>query len=177
MNPLDEQIIKGEYKTITPPDTLQKKVRKLVGREATIDPVAKAEKAVERLSVNFATWMEEEVARLIEIWQASKVSANANESRAMLYRAAHDMRGQASTLGFPSVGHIAGVFCDILECMGNDPIPEEFLEKYISAIRAIARETGAGEDNSIAEALAQELSRAGNEMIERHQSSGQSTAA
>lgn len=164
MDPLNEVIKKGEYKTITPPNTLQKKVRKLTGREAQIDPVAKAEQAVERLSVNFADWMEDEVKRLNTIWQADK-GKNCAENRRTLYRAAHDMRGQAATLGFPSVGRIAGVLCDILDASDDAPVLDEFLEKYISAIRAIARETKAGEDNSIAEELAQELSNAGKELI------------
>lgn len=155
------------YEVINPPNTLQKKVRKLVGREAQFDPVEKAEQAVKRLSVNFADWMDAEVQRLIDIWQTNKASGFSTEARASLYRAAHDMRGQASTLGFPWVGQIAGVFCDILDAMGSRPIPDAFLEKYINAIRAIARETQSGEDNSVAEKLAEELSKAGQEMIDK----------
>lgn len=155
----------GSYETITPPNTLQKKVRKLTGRDASFDPVQKAEQAVERLSVNFADWMDEEVQRLMKIWEANKEAGFSDEARGSLYRAAHDMRGQASTLGFPSVGKIAGVFCDIMDAKGAHDIPDSFLEKYITAIRAIARETKAGEDNTIAITLADELSKAGAEMI------------
>ena len=155
------------YEVINPPNTLQKKVRKLVGREAQVDPVEKAEQAVKRLSVNFADWMDDEIKRLLDIWQTNKANGFSPEARAALYRAAHDLRGQASTLGFPWVGQIAGVFCDILDAMGSRPIPDAFLEKYINAIRAIARETQSGEDNSIAERLAEELSKTGEEMIEK----------
>lgn len=162
---MDDTIAQGSYETITPPNTLQKKVRKLSGRDAKFDPVKKAEQAVERLSVNFADWMDTEVQRLMDIWTANKETGFSAEARGDLYRTAHDMRGQASTLGFPSVGQIAGVFCDIMDAMGDRKIPDAFLEKYITAIRAIARETKAGEDNSIAATLAEELSKAGEEMI------------
>ncbi|MFK7792192.1 MAG: Hpt domain-containing protein [Devosiaceae bacterium] len=177
MDPLSETIKKGEYKTITPPDTLQKKVRQLSGRDAKIDPVAKAEEAVERLSVNFADWMDEEVQRLVEIWQDSQESGLSEDARGKLYRAAHDMRGQGATLGFPSVGKIAGVFCDILDTVGEQHVPDHFMEKYITAIRAIARETKAGEDNSLAHALANELSKAGAELIEKHDTNTAKTKA
>jgi chemotaxis protein histidine kinase CheA len=162
---MDETTKQGGYQTITPPNTLQKKVRKLTGRDAQFDPIKKAEQAVERLSVNFADWMDEEVQRLMTVWQQNKDTGFTKEARGDLYRTAHDMRGQASTLGFPSVGKIAGVFCDIMDAMGERDVPDAFMEKYIKAIRAIARETKAGEDNSIATTLADELSKAGAEMI------------
>lgn len=157
----------GDYTTIDPPNTLQKKVRKLTGRDAKIDPIAKAEQAVERLSINFADWMDKEVERLMDIWQTNKSAGFSAEARGALYRAAHDLRGEASTLGFPSVGQIAGTFCDILDAKKDKPVPDDFLEKYITAIRAIARETKADEENSVAAALAEELSRTGAEMIDK----------
>jgi hypothetical protein len=52
-----------------------------------------------------------------------------------------------------------------MDAMGERDVPDAFMEKYIKAIRAIARETKAGEDNSIATTLADELSKAGAEMI------------
>lgn len=164
---MSEPITKGQYKIITPPDTLKKKVRVLSQRDLQYDPIAKAERAVEFLSVNFADWMDEEVRRLITIWQDSKTSGFTPEMRGTLFRTAHDLRGEAATLGFPSVGLIAGVFCNIMEAMGERPIPDAFMEKYIAAIRAIARETKSGEDNTIAGALADELTKAGDEMIAR----------
>lgn len=158
----------GHYELINPPNTLKAKVRMLVGRDATIDPVEKAEKAIERLSANFADWMDEEVTRLVDSWQANKNSGFSQETRTNLYRVAHDMRGQASTLGFPTVGRIAGILCDLLDIVGEDRVPDAFLEKYITAIRAITRETKRGEDNAIAGQLADELAKAGQELIQAH---------
>ena len=168
---MGKTVEKGDHSTITPPNTLQKKVRKLTGRKANFDPIANAEQAVELLSVNFADWMDKEVQRLMDIWQTNKSTGFSGEARGALYRTAHDLRGEAATLGFPSVGHIAGVFCDILDAVNDNPVPDDFLEKYITAIRAIARETKAGEENAIAAALAEELSQAGAEMIDKVQDS------
>lgn len=156
----------GHYELINPPNTLKSKVRMLVGKDAQIDPVEKAEKAIERLSANFADWMDQEVSRLVDSWQTNKSAGFTQEARTSLYRVAHDMRGQASTLGFPTVGRIAAIFCDILDTIGEDKVPDAFLEKYITAIRAITRETKQGEDNAIAGELADELAKAGQELIE-----------
>lgn len=158
----------GRYELITPPNTLKSKVRMLVGRNAKVDPVEKAEQAIERLSANFADWMDEEVTRLVASWQANKSSGFNHETRTSLYRVAHDMRGQAATLGFPTVGRIAGILCDLLDIVGEDRVPDAFLEKYITAIRAITRETKRGEDNAIAGELANELAKAGQELIDEH---------
>ena len=157
-------LAKGQYETIDPPNTLRSKVRILKGREAQFDPVKKAELAVERLASNFGDWMGEEVDRLVERWSVGKSTGFTPESRAALYRAAHDLRGQAATLGYPTAGRIAGSFCDVLDECG-DTVPDAFLEKFVNAIRAIARETSRNQDNDLARALADELHQAGQDLI------------
>ncbi|MBV6657010.1 MAG: Hpt domain-containing protein [Devosiaceae bacterium] len=163
-------LAKGAYETINPPNTLKAKVRILTGREAQTDPVKKAEMAVERLACNFGDWMNEEVERLLERWAAGKSSGFTEENRAALYRAAHDLRGQAATLGYPNVGRIAGTFCDILDELDGQPIPDPFLEKFVNAIRAIARETERNQENETAQALADELAAAAKDLIARQAS-------
>lgn len=157
-------IAKGQYETIDPPNTLRAKVRILKGRDAQFDPVKKAEQAVERLSTNFGEWMNEEVERLVETWGVSKSAGFSPESRAALYRAAHDLRGQAATLGYPAAGRIAGSFCDVLDECGA-AVPDAFLEQFVRAIRAIARETERNQGSAVADALADELDHAGRELI------------
>ncbi|MEM6384461.1 MAG: Hpt domain-containing protein [Pseudomonadota bacterium] len=154
-------IAKGQYETIDPPTNLRAKVRVLSGREAAeFDPVKKAEQAVERLSSNFNDWMNEEVERLVEQWGAARNSDFNTDRRAALYRAAHDLRGQAATFGYPSVGRIAGTFCDVLDDLEGEDLPDGFLDKFVSAIRAIARETDKDPENETAIALADQLAEA-----------------
>jgi chemotaxis protein histidine kinase CheA len=155
----------GQYETIDPPNPLRAKVRILTGRDANFDPVKRAELAIERLSGSFSDWMMEEVERLLEQWSANKSAGFAPQTRAALYRVAHDIRGQAATLGYPSAGRVAGVFCDILDSVESRDVPDAFLEQYVTAIRAIARETERGKDSTLAQNLADELAKAGQELI------------
>lgn len=165
---MNEPKPKPFYEMITPPNPLKNKVRMLRGAEAKIDPVKRAEQAIERLSANFADWMDEDVERLIRQWDQNKSLGFTAETKAALYRAAHDLRGQAPTLGFPSAGRIAGILCDLLDVMGDDAVPDAFLEQYVTAIRAIVRETQRGEENELAGRLADELCTVGQALIEKH---------
>lgn len=159
---------KANYETIEPPHTLRSKVRVLSGRDAQFDPVEKAEAAVERLSTNFADWMTEEVDRLGERWAVGKSSGFNQQSRQALYRTAHDIRGQAGTFGYPHIGAIAGTFCDILEGLEDQPVPDEVLEQFISAIRAIIRETERNQSNVVADQLTEELKVASGEILKQY---------
>jgi HPt (histidine-containing phosphotransfer) domain-containing protein len=76
--------------------------------------------------------------------------------REALFRAAHDIKGQAATLGFPLVAEVAGSLCRLIE-ESHDPkrIPLDLIDQHVDAVRAIIRE----HDRPHAEAIAAKLTR------------------
>ena len=69
--------------------------------EAARQAIASAEQALEKLSVNFDDWMATESRQLSEARDAAKASKFAKEPLHELFQAAHNMKGQATTLGYP----------------------------------------------------------------------------
>ena len=64
-----------------------------------------------------------------------------DETREELFRAAHDIKGDAATFGFPSAGAAAESLCRIIEHAPDlDEVPADLIAHHINAIQAIVRE-------------------------------------
>ncbi|TYC65385.1 Hpt domain-containing protein [Stappia sp. BW2] len=138
-----------EYEILSPPSDLRSKVRELTPREAKkFDPVKAAEAALARLSSHFGTWMDNESATLLRAWEAVRTEGLNDETLASLFQAAHNIKGQALTLGFPLVGQAAASFCHLIETVPSpDKLPLSLVERYVEAIRAMVAEGAKDEAN------------------------------
>ena len=62
-------------------------------------------------------------------------------SREELFRAAHDIKGDAATFGYPSAGAAAESLCRIIEHAPElDEVPSDLIAHHINAIQAIVHE-------------------------------------
>jgi HPt (histidine-containing phosphotransfer) domain-containing protein len=79
-------------------------------------------------------------------------------AREALFRCAHDIKGQAATLGFPLVADVAGSLCRLIE-ETHDParIPLGFVDQHVDAVRAIIREHGRARAEVVAATLTRTL--------------------
>lgn len=129
----------ADHEVITPPHDLRKAVRAAVSGEE--DPVARAEAALAQLSSEFGAWMHAECERLEAARQKfgrDGVNENAHQE---LFRAAHDIRGEAATFGFPALTGVADSLCRLLEHSPEPSrIPVTLVDQHVDALRAIARE-------------------------------------
>ena len=75
------------------------------------DAVARAESALAELASEFATWMEEECHRLDEMRRKVRRLGFTGRTRDELFRAAHDIKGEAATFGFPQAEKVADSLC------------------------------------------------------------------
>ena len=138
-----------DYEILTPPDTLRSKVRELTPREAKkFDPIKAAEAALNRLSGHFGSWMDNETKSLLSAWEQVQAEGMSEETVAPLFQAAHNIKGQALTLGFPLVGQVAASLCHLIETVPSpNDLPVELTERFVEAIRAMVME-GAKDDGN-----------------------------
>src|SRR3974390_312074 len=128
------------HKVITQSNPLRKVLRRLDHKDAD-DPVARAEKALAGLSGEFKTWMLTEAARLSTAHAAAAKSGFSPEACDELFRAAHDIKGDAATFGYPSAAAAAESLCRIIEHAPElDKVPPELIKHHINAIQAIVRD-------------------------------------
>lgn len=137
------------------------------------DPIARAERALAGLSEQFSEWMSLEIERLDAAWTAAQASNLAATERDTLFRAAHDIKGEAATFGFPAVGAAAESLCRLLSChAAATALPVLLVGQHVDSIRAIVRETiqhrGSATAGKLARDLTERLREATDHFIERH---------
>lgn len=144
---------------------LRKKVKQRPSRQGDRDPVADAEAAVQELAASFDGWMRGEIDKLLGCWQEAAESLYSDEARDALFRAAHDIKGQAATLGYPLVGDAAASLCNLLLAGPAGPdLPLGLVDQHVQAIRAMIREE-AREENRTARLLADRLTTVTDEFL------------
>jgi chemotaxis protein histidine kinase CheA len=128
------------HQVITQPNPLRKVLRRVPDDDHD-DPVARAEQALEGLSGEFKNWMAIEADRLSAAWDAIRSTGFSDASRGELFRAAHDIKGDAATFGFPSAAAAAHSLCRIIEHAPDlSKVPTELIMHHINAVQAIVRE-------------------------------------
>ena len=82
-----------------------------------VDPDAlgdMAEQAVDDLSIQFETWMSADLQQLYAAWENAKDSSAAPEQMRELFTAAHNIRGVASSYGYPAISRLCGSLSNLL---------------------------------------------------------------
>ena len=130
----------ADHHVITQPNPLRKVLLRVPESDLD-DPVGRAEKALAGLSGEFKNWMTIEADRLSAAHAAILDDGFTDDTREELFRAAHDIKGDAATFGFPSAGAAAESLCRIIEHAPElDHVPSDLIAHHINAIQAIVRE-------------------------------------
>jgi HPt (histidine-containing phosphotransfer) domain-containing protein len=146
----------GDHEIITPVNRLEKAIARLV--MADDDPLARAEAALEQLSSEFADWMIAECDRLDAARSAVKEHGFQRRIYDALFHAAHDIKGEAATFGYPLAAGAAESLCRLLEhSPDRDRIPHPLIDQHVDAIRAIVREYARPDIEDVAFALVRKL--------------------
>ncbi|HEY7842256.1 MAG TPA: Hpt domain-containing protein [Bradyrhizobium sp.] len=128
------------HKVITQPNPLRKVLRRVDERDLD-DPVARAEQALAGLAGEFRDWMLVEADRLSAAHAEILKSGFSDRASEELFRAAHDIKGDAATFGYPSAAAAAESLCRIIEHAPDlDKVPAELIKHHINAIQAIVRD-------------------------------------
>ena len=155
----------ADHHVITQPNPLQNVLRRVAEQDLD-DPVARAEKALAGLSGEFKNWMGIEADRLSAAHGAILRKSFTKLAREELFRAAHDIKGDAATFGYPSAGAAAESLCRIIEHAPDlDTVPSALTAHHINAIQAIVRERTKLDTVSTASELSRKLRGVADEYL------------
>jgi HPt (histidine-containing phosphotransfer) domain-containing protein len=155
----------ADHHVITQPNPLRNVLLRVPESDLD-DPVGRAEKALAGLSGEFKNWMAIEADRLSAAHITVLRDGFNTETREELFRAAHDIKGDAATFGFPSAGAAAESLCRIIEHAPDlDKVPSELIAHHINAIQAIVRERTKLDTVSVASALSRQLRGVADEFL------------
>ncbi|MBL8573200.1 MAG: Hpt domain-containing protein [Hyphomicrobiaceae bacterium] len=130
------------------------------------DPVAAAEAAMNRLSPSFGLWMENKVGIAQDALVGIQKHGLDAKTLDPLFRAIHEIKGEAATFGFPLAGEVALSLYRLCERVpGPQFIPVVLVTQHIQAIRAIVSEGQRDEGNSTARKLVVRLKEVTEEYL------------
>jgi chemotaxis protein histidine kinase CheA len=155
---------KHPIEVFTPPNMLKAKVGS-GGLSSSV--IKRAEQALEELKEEFAVWIVEDVNRLVQRRDFYQAQSN-EEALAELYRASHDLRGQASTFDYPLIARVATSLCNLTDDTNNGlEIPITLINAHVDAMKVIVRDHIKDPTDQIATALAGELERQVSAFLEK----------
>lgn len=158
----------GDHEVIVPENKLRGAVSQETSTQDGEDPIARAEKALAELSPEFANWMESECHRLDQARRALGSDLTTSNKDA-LFHAAHDIKGEAATFGYPAVASAADSLCRLIEHTPDiTRIPCELIDQHVDAVRAIYREYARSDAKQLASTLTRRLRDVTDEFL-RHE--------
>ncbi|MCA1474273.1 MULTISPECIES: Hpt domain-containing protein [Bradyrhizobium] len=153
------------HQVITQPNPLRKVLRRVEEKDLD-DPVARAEQALASLSGEFKDWMAIEAQRLYAAWTAVQNDGFTKKLRDELFHAAHDIKGDAATFGFPSAAGIAESLCRVIEHAPDlEKVPAELFTHHINAILAIVHENTRLDRISVSAELSRRLRKVADDYL------------
>jgi len=153
------------HHVITQPNPLRKVLRRVDEKDID-DPVARAEQALAGLSGEFRDWMLVEAERLAAAHTAILKNGFTHKAAEELFRAAHDIKGDAATFGYPSAAVAAESLCRIIEHAPDlDKVPPELINHHINAIQAIVRDHTRLDSVKVATELSRKLRGVADEYL------------
>ena len=147
----------ADHDVIVVPNRLKKKALRRAAMNEP-DPLTDAERALDELSAQFGSWMEDEFRELEEARQSVHLQGLTDVTRQALFRTAHDLKGHGTTFGYPMVADVADSLCRVIEHTAEAAqIPLTFIDQCVDAIHAIIREHDIENAEEVAAELAREL--------------------
>lgn len=158
----------GTVKIENPPNRLAEKVPKTGGKTLK-QAIADADRAIERLSQDYAKHLAEDMAALEKDMAAVKAATTAANLKA-LFRLVHNMRGQAATFGFPLITEVGRSLClYLLETEHESEVNVALIEQHVNALRVIYRERIEGHGDELSRQVVEALMKAVETQTARHQ--------
>jgi chemotaxis protein histidine kinase CheA len=145
--------------------TLTKKAARR-GGPSPDELIARAEKALQGISGQFGDWTEQTLATLTGALALIRDHGMTDERAGDLFRAAHNIKGLAGTVGYPLAGRVSESLCHLIDRVENRArVPLVLVEQHVASITAIVHEKAAGEGTAIARTLVERLLAVTSEFV------------
>jgi len=154
------------HHVITQPNPLRKVLRRVEDEKASDDAVARAEQALAGLSGEFKGWMLAEADRLSAAYALIREKGFSDKANDELFRAAHDIKGDAATFGYVYAGVVADSLCRVIEHAPDlSRVPSELIDHHVNAIQAIVRDHTKLDATMVATELSRRLRRVADDYL------------
>jgi hypothetical protein len=150
------ELVDGEFEMIPADTRLQGRALRNGSPTEIARLLSDAENALGALRGEFDRWLESESERLgalLDNFRDEPTRVWLDQ----LYRALHDLRGNASTFGNPLAARIADAACKLIDAAGM--VPEVIIAAHVQAIRAVIREKADESSHPVGGLILSELAK------------------
>ncbi|MGC2779601.1 MAG: Hpt domain-containing protein [Bradyrhizobium sp.] len=155
----------ASHDVITQPNPLKKVLHRVSDKDPD-DPIARAEAALADLSGEFKSWMDTESGRLSKAYATVLKNDFDDTACEEMFRAAHDIKGDAATFGYPAAAEVADSLCRIIEHAPDlEKVPAELFEHHVNAIQAIVHDHTKYDSATVAGELSRRLRRVADDYL------------
>ena len=160
--------VHADHAILHPPQTLKAKALVAVrsGDPAPEEAVEQGEDALGSVSPSFQNWMIAETEKLAEAREQFRTEGGTSEARHVLFRACHQVRGNAGVFGFPLAGKVADSLCKLVDRCPPERLPLAVVDQHVDAIRAMVREDARGSGDPRARTLTVKLIEVTQEFLD-----------
>src|SRR6201989_3010043 len=153
------------HQVITQPNPLRKVLRRVAEKDMD-DPIGRAKQALADLASEFEDWMATEVARLSAAYAVVVQDGFTDAAREELFHAAHDIKGDAVTFGYPWAAEVAESLCRVIEHAPDlDKVPAELFSHHVNSLLAMVHENTRLDSVSVSGELSRRLRKVADEYL------------
>ena len=131
--------------------------------------LAAAEKNIAGAAVGFTDWAGADVAEALAAVDKVADSNDGAEATDLIFRVAHDLKGQGTTFGYPLATEIAGLLCDFIRsaasCSSADLV--SVIRAHLAALNLVLKQNIKGDGDAAAKQLVGKLAQAAERVKQR----------
>ena len=143
---------------IIPPNNLKKKVKITIVKDGKeTEAIENAELAMAAMSDKFKEWLQDEVDKF-DAARKTMCDERSIDNIKSIYIVAHDVKGQAETMGYPLITLVAASLCKLIEVWDNPKtFPLDQLNNHVDAIKVMLSQDIKAKDHPLGKKLTESL--------------------
>lgn len=124
--------------------------------------LAAADENIASASAGFTEWAGADVAEALAAVDRLEGDGDSEEAKNLIFRVAHDLKGQGTTFGYPLTTQIAGLLCDLIRLTSSSPSADRVsvIRAHLSALSLVLKQKIKGEGDAAAQHLVEKLALA-----------------
>ena len=124
--------------------------------------LADADRKIIGASLGFTDWASTDISEALASLEKFAGGGDAEEAISLIFRVAHDLKGQGTTFGYPLVTQIAGSLCDFIRTVKSPP-PDDVVSvvrAHLTALNLVLKQNIKGNGDAAVQQLVEKLSLA-----------------
>jgi len=131
--------------------------------------LAVADKRIAGASLGFADGARDDVAQALAALEDLAGGGDGEEATKLIFRVAHDLKGQGTTFGYPLATQIGGSLCDFIRSAASSPSSDlvSVIRAHLAALNLVLKQNIKGDGDAATRQLVEKLALAADRVKQK----------